>query len=110
MADALIQLNDSWRIADDPPQWVLEKRVREPQPGKSSGWREQKMHPRHRPSVEAHRRDVRHCGLRGDRDHPIMAPGLHVVEVSRNAAWRWPRNRPTQRDLGFGGVRPPKNT
>ncbi len=42
MADALIQLNGSWRVADDPPQWVLEKRVREPQPGKTSGWRAQK--------------------------------------------------------------------
>ncbi len=38
MANALIQLNDSWRVADDPPQWVMEKRVREPQPGKTSGW------------------------------------------------------------------------
>ena len=42
MADALIQLNGSWRVADDPPQWVLEKRVREPQPGKTSGWRARK--------------------------------------------------------------------
>ncbi len=29
MADALIQLNDSWRVSDDPPQWVMEKRVQE---------------------------------------------------------------------------------
>ncbi len=42
MADALIQLNDSWRVADDPPQRVLEKRVRKPQPGKTSGWRARK--------------------------------------------------------------------
>ena len=42
MADALVQLNDSWRVADDPPQWVLEKRVRQPQPGKTSGWQARK--------------------------------------------------------------------
>ncbi len=42
MADALIQLNDSWRVSDDPPQWVLEKRVREPQLGKTSGWQARK--------------------------------------------------------------------
>ncbi len=42
MTDSLVQLNDSWRVADDPPQWVLEKRVREPQPGKTSGWQAQK--------------------------------------------------------------------
>ncbi len=42
MTDSLVQLNDSWRIADDPPQWVLEKRVREPQPGKTSGWQARK--------------------------------------------------------------------
>ncbi len=42
MADALIQLNESWRVSDDPPQWVLEKRVREPQPGKTSGWQARK--------------------------------------------------------------------
>ncbi len=42
MADALIQLNDSWRVAEDPPQLVLEKRVREPQPGKTSGWQARK--------------------------------------------------------------------
>ena len=42
MAVALVQLNDAWRVADDPPQWVLEKRVREPQPGKTSGWQARK--------------------------------------------------------------------
>ncbi len=42
MADALVQLNDLWRVADDPPQWVLEKRMREPQPGKTSGWQARK--------------------------------------------------------------------
>ena len=42
MADALVQLNDSWRVADDPPQWVLEKRMRERQPGKASGWQARK--------------------------------------------------------------------
>ncbi len=42
MADALVRLNANWRVADDPPQWVLEKRVREPQPGKTSGWQARK--------------------------------------------------------------------
>ncbi len=42
MADALVQLNDLWRVADDPPQWVLEKWMREPQPGKTSGWQARK--------------------------------------------------------------------
>ena len=26
MTDSLVQLNDSWRVADDPPQWTLERR------------------------------------------------------------------------------------
>ena len=43
MANALVQLNDSWRVSDDPPQWVLVKRVREPQPGKTSGWEARKF-------------------------------------------------------------------
>ena len=37
MADALVQLNTNWRVADDPPQWALQCRdgnMRE----KASGW------------------------------------------------------------------------
>ncbi len=37
MADALVQLNDSWRVADDPPQWALQ--CRSGNPGqRTSGW------------------------------------------------------------------------
>ena len=36
MADALVQLNASWRVADDPPQWTIEQR-------KGSGWRARKF-------------------------------------------------------------------
>ncbi len=37
MADVLIQLNDSWRVADDPPQWAI--RCRDgPKREKASGW------------------------------------------------------------------------
>ena len=42
MADELVRLNANWRVADDPPQWVLETRVRAPQPGRSSGWQARK--------------------------------------------------------------------
>ena len=27
MADALVQLNANWRVADDPPQWTIEQRI-----------------------------------------------------------------------------------
>ncbi len=36
MADALVHLNASWRVADDPPQWTIEQR-------KGSGWRARKF-------------------------------------------------------------------
>ena len=42
MADALVQLNDSWRVADDPPQWTLEQRTGNPS-AKGSGWRARKF-------------------------------------------------------------------
>ncbi len=37
MAVALVQLNDAWRVADDPPQWALQSRDG-PQREKASGW------------------------------------------------------------------------
>ena len=37
MVDALVQLNDTWRVADDPPQWALQSRDGE-QREKASGW------------------------------------------------------------------------
>ncbi len=37
MADALVQLNANWRVADDPPQWALQSRDG-PQREKASGW------------------------------------------------------------------------
>ncbi len=37
MAEALVQLNDSWRVADDPPQWALQCRDG-PKREKASGW------------------------------------------------------------------------
>ncbi len=42
MADVLIQLNAIWRVADDPPQWTIERRVSKPS-GKDSGWRARKF-------------------------------------------------------------------
>ena len=36
MAEQLVQLNENWRVADDPPQWTLEQR-------KGSGWRARKF-------------------------------------------------------------------
>ena len=37
MADPLVQLNASWRVADDPPQWALQYRKGNPR-GRTSGW------------------------------------------------------------------------
>ena len=37
MADTLVQLNASWRVADDPPQWSLQYRKGNPR-GRTSGW------------------------------------------------------------------------
>ncbi len=37
MAEALIQLNANWRVADDPPQWSLQYRKGNPR-GRTSGW------------------------------------------------------------------------
>ena len=37
MAEPLIQLNASWRVADDPPQWTLQYRKGNPR-GRTSGW------------------------------------------------------------------------
>ena len=37
MAEALVQLNDSWRVADNPPQWALQCRDG-PKREKASGW------------------------------------------------------------------------
>ncbi len=42
MADALVQLNATWRVADDPPQWTLEQRTSNPS-AKDSGWRARKF-------------------------------------------------------------------
>ena len=42
MVDVILQLNADWRVADDPPQWVLQKRVRAHQLGKASGWESRK--------------------------------------------------------------------
>ncbi len=42
MADVLIQLNDSWRVADNPPQWTLEQRTGKPS-ARNSGWRARKF-------------------------------------------------------------------
>ena len=36
MSEPLVQLNASWRVADDPPQWTIEQR-------KGSGWRARKF-------------------------------------------------------------------
>ncbi len=38
MADALVQLNANWRVADDPPQWALEQRIGNGS-ARDSGWR-----------------------------------------------------------------------
>ena len=37
MAEPLVLLNDSWRVADDPPQWSLQYRKGNPR-GRTSGW------------------------------------------------------------------------
>ena len=37
MAEALVQLNANWRVADDPPQWALQCRDG-PKREKASGW------------------------------------------------------------------------
>ena len=37
MAEPLVQLNASWRVADDPPQWSLQYRKGNPR-GRTSGW------------------------------------------------------------------------
>ncbi len=37
MADALVQLNTNWRVADDPPQWTIEQRIGNPS-ARDSGW------------------------------------------------------------------------
>ncbi len=37
MADPLVQLNASWRVADDPPQWALQCRDGSKRE-KASGW------------------------------------------------------------------------
>ncbi len=37
MADALVQLNANWRVADDPPQWALQRRDGK-QRARASGW------------------------------------------------------------------------
>ena len=42
MADALVQLNDTWRVADDPPQWTIEQRIGNPS-ARDSGWRARKF-------------------------------------------------------------------
>ncbi len=42
MADALVQLNANWRVADDPPQWTIEQRIGNPS-AKDSGWRARKF-------------------------------------------------------------------
>ncbi len=42
MTDFLVRLNDSWRVTDDPPQWVIEQRIGNPS-AKSSGWRARKF-------------------------------------------------------------------
>ena len=42
MADALVQLNANWRVADDPPQWTIEQRIGNPS-AKDGGWRARKF-------------------------------------------------------------------
>ena len=37
MAEQLVQLNASWRVADDPPQWALQSRNGNPREN-ASGW------------------------------------------------------------------------
>ncbi len=42
MTDFLVRLNDSWRVSDDPPQWVIEQRIGNAS-AKDSGWRARKF-------------------------------------------------------------------
>ena len=42
MANELVKLNSNWRVADDPPQWTLERRTGNPSE-KGSGWRARKF-------------------------------------------------------------------
>ena len=42
MTDFLVRLNDSWRVTDDPPQWVIEQRIGNAS-AKDSGWRARKF-------------------------------------------------------------------
>ena len=42
MADALVQLNANWRVADVPPQWTIEQRIGNSS-AKDSGWRARKF-------------------------------------------------------------------
>ncbi len=42
MTDFLVRLNGSWRVSDDPPQWVIEQRIGNASV-KDSGWRARKF-------------------------------------------------------------------
>ncbi len=42
MTDFLVRLNDSWRVSNDPPQWVIEQRIGNASV-KDSGWRARKF-------------------------------------------------------------------
>ncbi len=42
MIDFLVRLNDSWRVTDHPPQWVIEQRI-DNASVKDSGWRARKF-------------------------------------------------------------------
>ncbi len=42
MAEALVELNTNWRIADDPPQWTIEQRIGNAS-AKDTGWRARKF-------------------------------------------------------------------
>lgn len=42
--EASITINNRWRVRDDGLQWVVECMIREPKPGKYSGWNAKKFH------------------------------------------------------------------